>query len=286
MVLSRDEVRDVGHAGAGCHHGFVGAVLRCAVEVAANESDGWGELAGAGPLVGELDEEFGAVLAGFHADVVEMGAHDHDSCARDTVGELAHGHDTVEDSIPSNGWHVGRLAQPAYLAALTRPRVGAVEDGGEFALGWVLVPAPADVRPGRAEAFLDLIDLVVEGLLEAEEGALVACSDEPELRAELGPADGPGPLARYWLLCVVPDIVRDKPQWQLRTLHMEVQHARRCVALWLNDLALAHGVRFSEKDLGGVSAPRVRGAGMALRVSGKPGHDEAEDEAGGEDEAE
>ncbi|KYK57063.1 hypothetical protein DCS_04070 [Drechmeria coniospora] len=208
------ERRHVRHARPRRRHGLVSGLVRRAVQVAADDHGRGRPLVviRAGPFLGEADEQLGAVLASDDADVVKVGAHDDDAGAVDAVPELAHGDDAVEDGIPAAGRPLGRRTQPARLAAPALPHVSSVEDGRELALPLTLVTPAADVIPRGAEMGLHVANLPVEGLLEADEGAVVARREEAQLSAELRAADAPGRLARILDTALVPNVESDEPQ--------------------------------------------------------------------------
>lgn len=144
------------------------------------------------------------------AHVVKVGAHHDDGGVGRAVGELAHGDDAVVVGVPAPGGAVGRLAEPAGLVPGQAPGARAVEDGGELAVRLALFATAADVTPARAQASLDVVDLGVEGLLEADEGAVVALCDEFQLGDELGAADLPRLLICDGVLGRISDVVGDE----------------------------------------------------------------------------
>lgn len=213
MPALRDEVRDVRHPRVWRRHGLVRPVGRLAVEVSADERDrGSGSVALDAPLFGELDEQLRAVLASLDADMVKVSAHDDDACPGHDVRKLAHCDDAVEHGVPTPRRPVGGLAEPAGLLALAGPRPRAVEDGRELAVPGALPTPTPDMCPTLAQLRLYVLDLSVEALLEADEGALVASGDEAKLGDEPRTADGPGALADDGIAGCVANIVGDDAQ--------------------------------------------------------------------------
>lgn len=109
--------------------------------------------------------------------------------------EKPHGHDPRLCCVPAAPGLSRRRAEPARLAAHNAPLVVPVQHGREFAGSLAVVAADADVRPGAiiggrrglgfVESGLDVVELVGEGFLQADEGAAVVYSEEVELGGEV-----------------------------------------------------------------------------------------------------
>lgn len=181
------------------------------------------------PFVGKLDEKLGAILASLDANMVKVGAHDDNLCTVGPVGEQSNGDDSVEGRVPAPGRLLGGLAEPSRLADLAGPGIGPVEDGRELPVRLPLSPPTTNMRPGLAEFGLDVVELRRQTLLETDERALVAGSDEAHLGAHLGTAHVPGLLSQRALILVggIPNIEADEPHGHGRMLGPDVHLERR-----------------------------------------------------------
>lgn len=121
---------------------------------------------------------------------------------------------------------LGRRAEPICPAALTPPRLGVVEDGGELPGGIPVVAPDTDVSPGGSQPGLDVVDLAGQGLLDGDEGR-AAGGAEAELREKPGAPGLPGFLAggggRGGVADVEGDDAQRQPGLQLEYTHL-VEH--------------------------------------------------------------
>lgn len=193
------------------------------------------------------------MLTGLDADVVEMCAEYYDAGTCDSVFEFSHCDDSVQDCIPTARGLLRCLAQPSDLLPYVLPYIVAIENRRKLSVLGFLSASTANVFPMRAQILLDLVDLVVETFLEANEGALMTGGDEVQLIDELRPTLVPGFLIMFAIVCCVANVEGEDAQRHSLVLGEDF-HSQRCGR---GDVELSHCGVYSG-DIGGLLRSDLR----------------------------